>query len=129
MLVTIVVGLFSLTADTVDPLFFDINDTGQLPAGVPPIKPWEIVPLDPDCGGRWIVAADLNADGRVEFVACENHKVGDVHYTSTAVAHDRNGTVLWRWGDPDIGRKESHHDVACQIHDWDGDGRDEIAAG
>ena len=68
---------------------------------MPTIKPWKIVPLDPDYGGQWVVAADLNADGKVEFVACENHNVGDVHYTSTAVAHDLDGTVLWRWGDPE----------------------------
>ena len=82
--------------------------------------------LDPDYGGQWVVAADLDADGRVDFVSCENHNVGDVHYTSTAVAHRLDGSVLWRWGDPDVGRKEWHHDVACQIHDWDGDSRPEV---
>jgi len=34
--------------------------------------------------------------------------------------------VLWRWGDPTVGRKKLHHDVACQIYDWDGDGRNEV---
>jgi hypothetical protein len=126
MLVAMIISLFSLAAGAVDPLFFDTNDTGPAPADVPAVKPWKIVPLDPDYGGQWVVAADLDADGEVEFVACENHNVGDVHYTSTAVAHDLNGTVLWRWGDPDIGRKEWHHDVACQIHDWDGDGKAEV---
>jgi hypothetical protein len=126
MLVAMIVGVFSLTAGTVDPLFFDTSDTGPPPADVPAVKPWKIVPLDPDYSGQWVVAADLDADGKVEFVACENHNVGDVHYTSTAVAHDLDGTVLWRWGDPDIGRKEWHHDVACQIHDWDGDGKAEV---
>jgi hypothetical protein len=126
MLVTMIVGLFALTAGTADPLFFDTNDTGPPAADVPTIKPWRTVPLDPDYGGQWVVAADLNADGEVEFIACENHNVGDVHYTSTAVAQRLDGTVLWRWGDPDIGRKEWHHDVACQIHDWDGDGKPEV---
>jgi hypothetical protein len=124
-----ILGLFTLTAGAADPLFFDTNDTGPPSADVPAIKPWRTVPLDPDYGGQWVVAADLDADGEVEFVACENHNVGDVHYTSTAVAQRLDGTVLWRWGDSNIGRKEWHHDVACQIHDWDGDGRDEIAAG
>jgi len=126
MLVVLIVGLLSLTAGGVEPLFFDTNDTGPSPAGVPSIKPSKVVPLDPNYGGQWVVAADLNADGAVEFVACENHNVGDVHYTSTAVAHDLNGMVLWRWGDPDIGRKAWHHDVACQIYDWDGDGKAEV---
>jgi hypothetical protein len=126
MLVTMIVVLLSLTAGAVDPLFFDTNDTGPLPAGVASIKPWKIVRLDPDYGGQWVVASDLDADGQVEFVACENHNVGDVHYTSTAAAHDLDGTVLWRWGNPDIGRKAWYHDVACQIHDWDGDGKLEV---
>ncbi len=126
MLVTMIIGLFALTAGAVDPLFFDTNDADLPPADVPIIKPWKVVPLDPDYGGQWVVAADLNADGEVEFVACENHNVGDVHYTSTAVAQDLDGTVLWRWGGPNIGRKEWHHDVACQIHDWDGDGKPEV---
>ena len=126
VLEAMIIGLFSLTTGATEPLFFNTSDTGPPPANAPAIKPWKIVPLDPDYGGQWVVAADLNADGRVEFVACENHNVGDVHYTSTAVAHDLNGTVLWRWGDPNIGRKEWHHDVACQIHDWDGDGKLEV---
>ena len=120
------VNLFSLTASAADPVFFDTNDAGPPPADIPAIKPWKVVPLDPESGGQWVVAADLDADDEVEFVACENHNVGDVHYTSTAVAHDLDGTVIWRWGDPDIGRKAWHHDVACQIHDWDGDGRAEV---
>jgi hypothetical protein len=126
MLVAMIVGLFSLSAGAAEPLFFDTNDTGPIPAAVPAVKPWRIVPLDPDYGGQWVVAGDLNADGKVEFVACENHNVGDVHYTSAAVAQELDGTVLWRWGDPAIGRKKWHHDVACQIHDWDGDGQAEV---
>lgn len=126
MLLMMIAGIFSLTTGATEPLFFDTNDTGRPPADAPTITVWKVVPLDPDYGGQWVVAADLNADGKVEFIACENHNVGDVHYTSTAVAQDLDGTVLWRWGDPKVGRKEWHHDVACQIHDWDGDGKPEV---
>jgi outer membrane protein assembly factor BamB len=126
MLAVLTVGLLALMAGGGEPLFFDTNDTGLPPANVPTIKPWKVVPLDPTCGGQWVVAGDLNADGKVEFVACENYNLGDVHYTSAAVACDLNGTVPWRWGDPNLGRKEWHHDVACQIHDWDGDGKAEV---
>jgi len=124
--VALIVGLLSIGASAADPLFFDTNDAGPAAADVPMVQPWKIVPLDPDYGGQWVVAADLDADGEVEFVACENHNVGDVHYTSTAVAQNLDGGVLWRWGNPDIGRKNWHHDVACQIHDWDGDGAPEV---
>jgi len=125
MLVLMMAGLLSLAAGG-EPLFFDTNDAGPSPTSVPAIEPWRTVPLDADYGGQWVTAADLHGDGKVEFVACENHNVGDVHYTSTAVAEDLNGAVLWRWGNPDIGRKTWHHDVACQIHDWDGDGKPEV---
>ncbi len=121
-----IVGLFSLAAGAVDRPLFDTNDVGLAPSSVPMVKPWKMVPLDPEYGGQWVVAADLDGDGEVEFVSCENHNVGDVHYTSTAVAHNLDGTVIWRWGDPDVGRKIWHHDVACQIHDWDGDGKPEV---
>jgi hypothetical protein len=30
------------------------------------------------------------------------------------------------WPNPKIGRRKLHHDVACQIHDWDGDGSKEV---
>lgn len=126
ILVIVVVGLLSLTAGAADRPLFDTNDVGLAPSSVPMVKPWKTVPLDPEYGGQWVVAADLDGDGEVEFVSCENHNVGDVHYTSTAVAHNLDGTVIWRWGDPDIGRKTWHHDVACQIHDWDGDGKPEV---
>jgi hypothetical protein len=42
------------------------------------------------------------------------------------VAQKLDDTVLWKWGNPTIGRKIWHHDVACQIHDWDGDGLNEV---
>lgn len=121
-----VVALLALMAGAEDHPLFDTNDVGLSPSGVPTVEPWKTVPLDPEYGGQWVVAADLDGDGEVEFVSCENHNAGDVHYTSTAVAHDLDGTVIWRWGDPDIGRKNWHHDVACQIHDWDGDGKPEV---
>ncbi len=119
------VCLFALVACG-EPVYFDVNDAGEAAMQAPAVEPWKVVRLDPDYGGQWVVAADLDGDGRVEFVACENHNVGDVHFTSTAAAHDLDGRVLWRWGEPDIGRKSWHHDVACQIHDWDGDGGFEV---
>ena len=115
-----------LGAGRSDSLYFDVKDVGEPDQRVPVIKPWRIVQLDADYGGQWVVAADLDGDGEAEIVSCENVNNGDVHYTSTAAAHKLDGSVLWRWGEPDVGRKNWHHDVACQIHDWDGDGKNEV---
>jgi hypothetical protein len=108
------------------PLYFDVKDTGKPADNVPVIEPWKIVALDPEYGGQWVVISDVDGDGEVEIVSAENVNKNDVHYTSTAVAQKLDGSVLWRWGNPAIGRKNWHHDVACQIHDWDGDGKNEV---
>ena len=107
-------------------IYFNTKDVGQPDGEVPVIEPWKTVPLDPEYGGQWVLAGDVDGDGVVEIVSAENFNKGDVHYTTTAVAQELDGSVLWRWGDSDIGRKNWHHDVACQIHDWNGDGKNEI---
>ena len=118
--------LVPINAEEPDFIYFDTSDIGEPNDEVPLIQPYQIVPLDPDYGGQWIVAGDVDGDGAVEIISAENYNKKDVHYTSTAVAQDLDGSVLWRWGHPDIGRKKWHHDVACQIHDWDGDGKNEV---
>lgn len=90
------------------------------------VQPWKVIALDPSYGGAWVVAGDLTGDGAVEIVSARNVDANDVHFTSAAVAQRLDGSVLWRWGDPAVGRRELHHDVPCQIHDWDGDGRQEV---
>jgi len=105
---------------------FDVNQVGTPAADAPRILPWKVVPLDPEYAGLWVVAGDLDGDGQPDIVSAQNHNEGDVHYTCTAVAQRLDGEVLWRWGDPSVGRKTLHHDVACQIHDWDSDGRPEV---
>jgi hypothetical protein len=109
-----------------DFLYFNTEDISELNKNVPIIQPWKIVFLDPEYGGQWVVASDLNGDGIVDIVTAENFNKDDVHYTSTAVAQSLDGSVVWRWGNPDVGRKNWHHDVACQIHDWNGDGKNEV---
>ncbi len=96
------------------------------PTEVPLVQPWRRIALDPEYSGAWVVAGDLDGDGAVEIVSARNVDQNDVHFTSAAVAQKLDGQVLWRWGNPTIGRKQLHHDVACQIHDWDGEGRKEV---
>lgn len=110
----------------VQPLFFATADAGDPAGKAPAIRPWKRVPLDATHSGAWVVAGDLDGDGQVEIVSARNVNADDVHYTSAVVAQRLDGSVLWRWGNPAIGRRGLHHDVACQIHDWNGDGRPEV---
>lgn len=112
-------------AVAVEPVYFDTDDTGTEVRG-DLIRPWKVVELDGDYGGQWVVAGDIDGDNVVEIVSAENFNQGDVHYTSAVVAQKLDGTVLWKWGDPAIGRKNWHHDVACQIHDFSGDDKNEV---
>jgi hypothetical protein len=107
-------------------IYFDTQDVGEPDSQAPLIQPWKIIHLDPEYGGQWILAADLNEDGCADIVSSENFNKGDVHYTTTAVAQNLDGSILWKWGNPDIGRKNWHHDVACQIHDFNGDNKYEV---
>ena len=107
-------------------IVFDAADDGDPAGRAPAIQPWKRITLDPAYSGAWTIAGDVDADGAVEIVSARNVNEGDVHYTSAVVAQRLDGRVLWRWGDPRIGRRGLHHDVACQIHDWDGDGRQEV---
>ncbi|MBN2475690.1 MAG: hypothetical protein JXB62_13845 [Pirellulales bacterium] len=109
-----------------DGLLFDVDETGDPGDRAPRIAPWRHVALDPEYAGAWVVAGDVDGDGQAEIVSARNVDQNDVHYTSAVVAQRLDGSVVWRWGDPKIGRKKLHHDVACQIHDWDGDGRSEV---
>ena len=106
--------------------FFDVDQTGDPRGNAPVIQPWRKITLDPQYAGAWVVVGDVDGDGQAEIVSARNVDSSDVHYTSTAVAQRLDGSVLWRWGDPTVGRKKLHHDVACQIYDWDGDGRNEV---
>jgi hypothetical protein len=111
---------------TVEPVYFEAVDYGDTTGQAPLIHAWREVRLDPQYSGAWVVTGDVNGDGQVEIVSARNVNEGDVHYTSAVVAQRLDGQVLWRWGNPDIGRRGLHHDVACQIYDWDGDGANEV---
>ena len=112
--------------ENIKPRLFDVRANDIPNKGIPVLQPWKRIPLDPETAGAWIVAGDIDGDGQVEIVSAKNDNENDVHYTSSVVAHRLDGSVLWRWGDPTEGRNTLHHDVACQIYDWDGDGQNEV---
>ncbi|MBZ0254811.1 hypothetical protein K8I31_02030, partial [bacterium] len=95
--------IFSLSISThADESFqsFDVIDAGKDVQSAPHVEPWKTIKLEPEYGGLWLVAGDLNGDGEVEIVTSENFNENDVHYTTTAVAQKLDGTILWKWGEP-----------------------------
>lgn len=88
--------------------------------------PWKTVPLDAEYGGEWVVAGDLTGDGNVELVSAQNRDHRDNHHTTAVSAQRLDGSVLWRWGDPRAGKKARSYDVACQIYDWNGNGKNDV---
>ena len=98
----------------------------EITDSTPRIKPWKSMLLDPLYRGMWVVAGDVDGDGEVELVSARIHDADDVHFTASVVVHKLDGSVLWRWGQPELGVFPLHSDVACQIYDWDGDGKNEV---
>ncbi len=118
-------------SSTTKPFYFDIKDLSASPIAAPIVQPWRTIDLKDDYCGQWVVAGDLDGDGEIEIVSAKNVTTGDkpetdYHYTSAICAKKLDGSILWQWGNPEIGRKSYHHDLACQIYDWNGDGRNEV---
>ena len=109
-----------------DRLQFQTVDPGPDKANAPVITPWRSIPIDAEYGGNWCVTGDLDGDGSAEIVSAKNKYNDGIHYTSSAVAHRLDGSVLWKWGNPEEGDAYNGYDVALQIYDWDGDGTNEV---
>ncbi len=105
---------------------FETDARGTPSGKAPVVEPWRVITVDAQYGGHWVVAGDVDGDGQVEIVSAQNFDKNDNHFTSAVVAQQLDGSVLWRWGDPKLGRRNLHHDVACQIHDLDNDGTNEV---
>lgn len=88
----------------------------------PLVSPWRTIRLDPAYSGQWLVAGDLDGDGRAELVVARN----DNQRITAALAVRLDGSVLWRWGEPDAGSPILTYDVSLQLYDMDGDGRAEV---
>jgi hypothetical protein len=118
--------LTCVTARTNQAQPFETNACGVPSADAPVIAPWRTITLDAEYGGYWVVAGDVDGDGEIEVVSAKNYNRSDNHFTSSVVVQKLDGSILWQWGDPNLGRRELHHDVACQIHDLDNDGMNEV---
>lgn len=77
---------------------------------------------------RALRMGDLNNDGRTDFLLIQNMPFfGDNYNQITCMtAIDTDGSVLWQYGNPDPEHAWLSYDVAAQIHDLDGDGKNEV---
>ena len=108
------------------PRYFDILTYGKSYTEVPLIRPWRTIQVDPRRAGQWTVAGDLDGDGEAELVSARNNPHRSSQEVVSVITHKLDGTVLWEWGEPQAGVARLGYDVACQIHDWDGDGSLEV---
>ena len=113
-------------APPITPTRFDVRANDLSTDGVPVVRPWKTIVLDPAYRGAWMVAGDVDGDGEAEIVSARNFNRNDVHHTVSVVAQRLDGSILWTWGKPQDGDNRLGYDVACQIYDWDGDGQKEV---
>ncbi len=104
--------------------FFDVTHDSGPPADVPAISPKLSIPLDPAIDGQWFVTGDIDGDGEVEIITARNEmdETTPPHVTAV-VARKLDGSILWTWGPAGAGGWRLGYDVACQVHDWAGDGK------
>nr|MDT0660151.1 hypothetical protein [Micromonospora sp. DSM 115978] len=83
-------------------------------------------------GGARPLFGDVSGDGRLDIVMMQPHRVADDRYEGALVAaltaYDIDGTQLWQAGRVDPGGRNQGSDIPAQVHDIDGDGRNEVVA-
>ena len=101
----------------------------KLEAANPKLKVWKKASLDDFGVGRNVRFGDLNGDGQIDALVGQMVHHGPKDRFSelsclTAITFD--GEVLWQIGEPDPWKDHLTNDVAFQIHDLDGDGKQEV---
>ncbi|MET0447433.1 MAG: PQQ-binding-like beta-propeller repeat protein [Aeromicrobium sp.] len=84
-------------------------------------------------GGARPLVGDITGDGRLDIVMMQPHHINagalrDGPVVASLTAFEATGELLWQVGEVDpLGRNNSQ-DIPAQIHDLDGDGRNEVIA-
>ena len=77
---------------------------------------------------RALRLGDLDGDGRLDFLIVQNMPFFNSNYNEITciTALDQDGRMLWQSGSPNPDHAWVSYDVAVQIHDLDGDGKNEV---
>jgi len=90
---------------------------------------WKKVKTDKFGVGRNLRFGDLDGDGQIDVLIGQviHHGPADSYSElSCLTAMTFDGKILWQVGQPDAWKNHLTNDVGFQIHDLDGDGRNEV---
>lgn len=107
---------------------FQAYKTGERPTLPEYKEPDEIITLDPLWASRWVCVNDIDNDGELEYISakCYSDPLSQNHYSSSIAAQEKDGTLIWTWGDPEKGSYDLGSDTPTQIADIDNDGKLEV---
>ncbi|HOX38916.1 MAG TPA: hypothetical protein PL033_13075 [Candidatus Brocadiia bacterium] len=114
-----IVAVF-LSSDNFKPFVCD-TASGEAPI----VQPWKSFEPDPAFHGQFLVAGDLDGDGKAEIVTARN----DNQRVTAVIACKLDGKVLWKWGEANAGGVGIAYDIPLQTYDLDGDGKSEVWLG
>lgn len=105
------------------------SELTKLRAANPQPKLWKKFSTPKWGAGRNVRFGDLDGDGRLDMLIAQNipRVRGDAFdHISCLTAVNLDGKVLWQVGRPDARNTLLTNDTPFQIHDFDGDGKNEV---